>query len=182
MRIFVFDWASGKREKKRSVKCQLGTGQKFRATFCSQIQTVYSASSRRPPKIKSRNFLKLQPLPPLRNKNLNFQWFPINRWPLDSASLVFRNLWLTPKSLRSFNLFLWSPWPRQSPISFLSKMIASHEFFFSHFFQKLDKSSLKWREKNHNNKKKRSKFFFRFWPREMRESWNFFRLCFLLHG
>jgi hypothetical protein len=39
----------------------------------------FLASSRGPLKIKSRDFLKLQPLPPLRNKNSNFQWFPTNR-------------------------------------------------------------------------------------------------------
>ncbi len=39
-------------------------------------QFFFLASSRGPPEIKSRDFLKLQPLPPLRNKNSNFQWFP----------------------------------------------------------------------------------------------------------
>ncbi len=158
MRILSSIERVGSEKKKRSVKCQLGTGQKFRATFCSQIQTVFLASSRRPSKIKSRDFLKLQPLPPLRNKNSNFQWFPTNRWPLDFASLVFRNR--SPKSLRPSNLFLWPPWPRQSLISFLSKMIASQDYFFSHFFAKTWQEFTRMQKKNHNNKKKRSKFFF----------------------
>ncbi len=72
----------------------------------------------------------------------------------------------SPKSLRSSNLFLWSPWPRQSPISFLSKMIASQDFFSN-----LIRVHSIAEKKNHNNKKKRSKLFLIFWPREMRGSW-----------
>jgi hypothetical protein len=42
----------------------------------SNPNSFFLASSRGPQKVKSRHFLKLQPLPPLLNKNSSFQWFP----------------------------------------------------------------------------------------------------------
>jgi hypothetical protein len=54
----------------------------------SKIETIFLGSMG-PPKISSRDFSKLQPLPPLRNKNSNgFKMFPTNRWHFDSASSV----------------------------------------------------------------------------------------------
>ncbi len=50
--------------------------------------------------------------------------------------------------------------PRQSPISFLSKMIASQIIFFLIFSPKLDKSSLDCREKKSQQQKEKKQVFF----------------------
>jgi hypothetical protein len=156
------------------VKCQLGTGQKFRATFCSQIQTVFLASSRRPPKIKSRDFLKLLPLPPLRNKNPNFQWFQQIADPLILLHLCAVIYGRSPKNIRS-----------SSPISdfFSQQNDRVTRFFFSFFFQNLIRVHSNCREKKiTTTKRKETSFFFEILAEGDAGILNFFRLCFLLEN
>ncbi len=72
----------------------------------------------------------------------------------------------------SAHLIYFCDLPDLANLRFLfSAKWSRHKIFSSHFFFKLDTSSLECREKNHNNKKKRSEFFLIFWPREMRGSW-----------
>ncbi len=82
----------------------------------------------------------------------------------------------------SAHLIYFCDLPDLANLRFLfSAKWSRHKIFFSHFLPKLDKSSLDCREKNHNNKKKRSKFFLYFGWGRCGESWNF-RLCFLLES
>jgi hypothetical protein len=129
------------------VKCQLGTGQKFRATFCSQIQTVFLASSRRPPEIKSRDFLSFR-------LSLRFATkIQISNGSQQIAGLLIllplcaKIYGRSPKSIRS-----------SSPISdfFPQQMIASQDFFR----QNLTRVHSIAEKKNHNNKKEIKKFVF----------------------
>jgi hypothetical protein len=66
----------GNEKKKRSVKNQLGTGQKFRATFCSQIQTVFFGFIKGTSKNKVTRFFKASASPSASQQKFKFSMVP----------------------------------------------------------------------------------------------------------